>query len=189
MADYIIRDARPDDAPFLAKCIMAGMHFYDFETDIPEDTNIYERLIECERREDLLYSYRYTRVAEMDGAPVGSLLSYPGEIYREMRHKTFSELWPDLARMDAESEMETGPGENNLDSLAVLPSCRHHGIGKELLVDGIRKGEGLGYDRIALVADSEMPHLVRLYESIGFIPADHRLAFGVDFQRMIHEIK
>ena len=189
MTDICIRDARPDDAPFLAKCIMAGMHFYDFETDIPEDTIIYERLTECERREDLLYSYRYTRVAEMDGIPVGSLISYPGDIYREMRHKTFSELWPDLSRLDEESDMETGPGEYYLDSLAVLPSCRHHGIGRALLLDGIRKGESLGYNRIALVADSEMPHLVQLYESIGFVQADHRHAFGVDFQRMIYEVK
>lgn len=187
MVNFIIRDARPDDTPFLAKCIMAGMHFYDFETDIPEDSDIYERLIECEQRDDLLYSYRHTRVAEMDGTPVGSLLSYPGEIYRNLRHKTFNELWPDLAQMDAESEMETGPGEYYLDSLAVLPSCRYHGIGKALLLDGIRKGEELGYDRIALVADSDMPHLVRLYESIGFVPADHRHAFGVDFQRMIYK--
>ena len=185
MPDYIIRDAHPDDAPFLAKCIMAGMHFYDFETEIPADSDIYERLIECEGRDDLLYSYRFTRVAEVLGVPVGSLLSYPGEIYRDMRHKTFNELWPDLAQMDAESEMETGPGEYYLDTLAVLPSYRHHGIGKALLVDGIRKGESLGYDRIALVADSGMPHLVRLYESIGFVPADHRHVFGVDFQRMI----
>ena len=188
MADYIIRDARPDDAPFLAKCIMAGMHFYDFETDVPDDADIYERLIESDRREDLLYSFRYTRVAELDGAQVGSLLSYPGEIYREMRHKTFSELWPDMAQMDADSEMETGPGEYYLDSLAVIPSCRHHGIGKALLLDGIRKGRDLGYDQIALVADSEMQHLVRLYESIGFVPADHRHVFGVDFQRMIYKI-
>lgn len=187
--DFVLRDATPSDAPFLAGCIMAGMHFYDFETEIPNESDIYDRLIECERREDLLYSYRYTRVAEMDGAPVGSLLSYPGDIYRDMRHKTFCELWPDLAQMDAESEMETGPGEYYLDSLAVLPSYRHHGIGKALLLDGIRKGENLGYTRIALVADSDMPHLVRLYESIGFVQADHRHAFGVDFQRMIYEVQ
>ena len=30
MASVIIRDARPEDAPFLAKCVMAGMHYYDF---------------------------------------------------------------------------------------------------------------------------------------------------------------
>lgn len=189
MTDYIIRDARPTDAPFLAKCIMAGMHFYDFETDVPEATDIYERLVECERREDLLYSYRRTRVAEMDGAAVGSLLSYPGEIYRDMRHKIFNELWPDLAQMDAESEMETGPGEYYLDTLAVLPEYRGRGIGRALLLDGIRKGESMGYDRIALVADSGMPHLVRLYGSIGFVPAGHRHVFGVDFQRMVYEVR
>ena len=187
MADITIRNARPGDAPFLAKCIMAGMHFYDFETDIPEEVDIYERLIECERRDDLLYSFRYTRVAEMDGIPIGSLLSYPGEIYRELRHKTFRELWPGLAQMDAESEMETGPGEYYLDSLAVLPSSRNRGVGKALLLDGIRNGKDLGYSRIALVADSDMPHLIRLYESIGFVQAGHRHAFGVDFQRMIFE--
>jgi ribosomal protein S18 acetylase RimI-like enzyme len=105
-----------------------------------------------------------------------------------MRHKTFSELWPDMAQMDADSEMETGPGEYYLDSLAVMPSCRHHGIGKALLLDGIRKGRDLGYDQIALVADGEMQHLIRLYESIGFVPADQRHVFGVDFQRMIYKI-
>ena len=47
----VIRDARPDDAPFLAKCIMAGMHFYDFESGIPEEDDLFRRLTACERRE------------------------------------------------------------------------------------------------------------------------------------------
>ena len=45
------RDATPSDAPFLAKCIIAGMHFYDFEPRIPSERDIYDRLVECERRE------------------------------------------------------------------------------------------------------------------------------------------
>ncbi|MBR1435291.1 MAG: hypothetical protein IJ584_09285 [Bacteroidales bacterium] len=85
-----IRDAIPADAPFLAGCIMAGMHFYDFETPVPKQEDIYVRLIECERREDLLYSYVNTRVAEEDGVVAGSLLSYPGDIYRDLRRKTFT---------------------------------------------------------------------------------------------------
>ena len=36
-----IRDARPSDAPFLAMIVMAGMHFYDFETEIPAQREIY----------------------------------------------------------------------------------------------------------------------------------------------------
>ena len=50
-----IRDALPSDAPFLAQCIMAGMHFYDFEgfmTDNLED--ICDGITECEGRDDTL---------------------------------------------------------------------------------------------------------------------------------------
>ena len=32
-----IRDARPGDAPFLAKCILSSMHLYDFETYPSDD--------------------------------------------------------------------------------------------------------------------------------------------------------
>lgn len=187
-----IRDARPADAPFLARCIAAGMHFYDFEEESSGAAvhagldDIIRRLTECEMRDDLLYSYCRTRVAEADGMAVGSLLSYPGDIYREMRHKTFREIWPDLALMDATSEVETDPGEYYLDTLAVLPAYRRKGIGLTLLRDGISRGIGMGYDRIALAADSDCPHLIRLYESAGFFPADHRRAFGVDFLRMVY---
>ena len=182
----IIRDAHPEDAPFLAKCIMAGMHFYDFETDTPEGSDIYARLVACERQTDTLYSYVHTRVAEIDGIAVGSLLSYPGEIYRNLRRKAFTELWPELSELEAASDQETDPGEYYLDSLAVLPSYRGRGIGRALLRDGIDKSMSLGYKQIALVADSDMPHLIKLYSSLGFIPAEHRHAFGVDFQRMIY---
>ena len=183
-----IRDARPSDAPFLAKSIMAGMHFFDFETDIPEEEEIFLRLVESEEREEWLYSYKNTRIAEMNGEIAGALLSYPGDIYRDLRHKTFFELWPDLIQMEAESDQETDPGEYYLDSLAVLPAFRHRGIGRALLLDGIQKGIDLGYRQIALVADADMPHLVRLYEFIGFRPTEHRQAFGVDFQRMIYTV-
>lgn len=185
----IIRDARPEDAPFLAKCIMAGMHFYDFETPTPGQSDIYEGLVECEGRDDTLYTYRHTRIAEVSGLPVGTLLSYPGEIYRELRDKTFRQYWPAFFAEHSGDDPETGPGEYYLDSLAVIPSFRGQGIGSALLRDGIRKGSDLGYKRITLVADSDLPHLVRLYESVGFMPEGHRRAYGVDFQRMVYHIR
>ena len=72
-----IRDARPADAPFLARCIAAGMHFYDFEEEASGAAvhagldDIIRRLTECETRDDLLYSYSRTRVAEVEGMAVG----------------------------------------------------------------------------------------------------------------------
>ena len=152
----IIRDARPEDAPFLAKCLIAGMHFYDFETEIPEYKDIYFDLVDCEKRTDLLYSYKDSRIAEVDGKVVGSLLSYPGDNYKELRRKSFAVFWPDYIAIDEESELETGPGEYYLDTLAVLPEYRRRGI-------------AAGYDLITLVVDSNMPDLIRLYESVGFL--------------------
>ena len=182
-----IRDALPSDAPFLAQCIMAGMHFYDFEgfmTDNLED--ICDGITECEGRDDTLYSYTRTRVAEIDGKLVGALLSYPGDIYKDLRDRTFRQCLPDFVIKNAGDELETVPGEYYLDSLAVLPEYRRQGIGSALLRDGIAKGLSLGYATIVLLADSEMPNLIRLYGSLGFTPSGRRHAFGTDFQRMVY---
>ena len=185
-----IRDARPSDAPFLAECIMAGMHMYEFEDILNDDmSDILERLTACEERTDTLYSHARTRVAEIDGTPVAALLSYPGALYRELKEKTFREFWPAFYQQFASDDPETDPGEYYLDSLAVLPAFRHQGIGTAMLEDGIRRGIEEGFTRIALVADSGMPHLVSLYESLGFTPAEHRHAFGTDFLRMLYTVK
>ena len=50
---FSIRDARPSDAPFLADCILAGMHFADFDSDIKADA-LLANLTQCEGREDTL---------------------------------------------------------------------------------------------------------------------------------------
>lgn len=184
----LIRDATPEDAAFLAKCLIAGMHFYDFETEIPKNKDIYLNLVDCEKRTDLLYSYKDSRIAEVDGKVVGSLLSYPGDNYKELRRKSFAVFWPDYMAIDEESEMETGPGEYYLDTLAVLPEYRRRGIGRALLEDGIKRGIEAGYKLITLVVDSDMPDLIRLYESVGFKKAEHRWIFRVDFLRMVYSV-
>jgi len=186
----VIRNARPSDAPFLAECILAGMHFADFDKKLDGDlSHLLEMVTECERREDTLYSYSRTRVAEVDGKPVAALLSYPGELYKDLKERTFRELWPGYFTRFGNDDPETDPGEYYLDSLAVHPDYRRLGIGRALLEDAIQIGLSQGYTRIALVADAEMPNLIGLYSSMGFVPADHRHAFGVDFLRMVYSAK
>jgi len=70
----------------------------------------------------------------------------------------------------------SGTGEYYLDTLAVLPEYRRRGI-------------AAGYDLITLVVDSNMPDLIRLYESVGFQSAEHRWIFRVDFLRMTYTVK
>jgi len=184
-----IRDATPSDAPFLARCILAGMHMSDFE-GYPSDpiSDILAGLTACERRDDTLYTYRNTRIAEVNGVAAGALLSYPGELYADLRERTFREFWPAFFEEFSSDDPETGPGEYYLDSLAVTPEFRRQGVGKALLQDGIRKGAALGYTTVALVADPDYPHLIRLYESLGFVPSGRLHAFGTDFQRMVFSV-
>ena len=184
---FHIRDAYPSDARFLAECILAGMHFWDFEGGLDDEMSlIINGITECEKRTDTLYTHTRTRVAEVDGTPVAALLSYPGELYKDLRDRTFRVYWPSFFTEHANDDLETDPGEYYLDSLAVLPAFRGHGIGKAMIDDGIQRGIAQGFTRIALVADAEMPHLVSLYKSIGFTPAEHRHAFGTDYLRMIY---
>ena len=69
----IIRDAQASDSPFLAQCILAGFHLYDFESEGPKDKKLYLLLNECIKREDLLYTFKFARIAEVDGAAAGAL--------------------------------------------------------------------------------------------------------------------
>ena len=189
MSSLVIRDARPFDAPFLAECILAGMHLYDFEEIVNDDlADALENITQSEGREDTLYTYSRTRIAEVDGKPAGALLSYPGELYKELRDRTLMEYWPAFFTQFGNDELETDPGEYYLDSLAVHPDFRRMGIGRALLEDGIKIGLSEGFTQIALVADAEMPHLIKIYQSIGFVPADHRNVFGTDFLRMIYTV-
>ncbi len=183
----IIRNATPSDAPFLAQCILAGMHYYDFVTQPTDEVaTILEKLTVCEGREDMLYTYKHSRIAEVDGKAAGSLLAYPGDIYKELKAKTFGYFGPELLERFANDDTETDPGEFYLDSVAVHPDFRKMGIGRALMEDGIQQGRSKGYKKISLVVDPEYPHLVSLYQSIGFTPADRRHAYGTDFLRMIY---
>jgi ribosomal protein S18 acetylase RimI-like enzyme len=187
MSTVTIRNARPADARFLAQCILAGLHLADFDSQ-PNDniSDMLEKLTECERREDTLCTYSHTRIAEVDGQPAGALLSYPGALYKDLRASTLKAYLPDIYAQFANDDPETDPGEYYLDSLAVHPDYRKQGVGRALLEDAIRLGQSRGFDKIALIVDTNYPHLVRIYESMGFIIADCRHVFGGDFQRMVY---
>lgn len=185
-----LRDATPDDAPFLASCVMAAMHLHDFEQPMPATLlDLHRRLSDSQRLTDTLYTHAHSRIATVDGHAAGSLLAYPGDIYRERRRSTFERLWPQLLDLELRSEQETDPGEFYLDSMAVRPEHRQRGIAQQLIADGIARGHALGFERIALVADASMPQLLRYYASLGFEPLDRRRAFDTDFVRMVYTVR
>ena len=122
LCNVLLRDASMIDAPFIARVVLAGLDLLDMDEAMSEEQRpFFNHLVDICGMDDTLYSYRHTRIAEVDGMAVGALVAYDGAPYAEMRAKTFG-LVQQTSGMDlSKNAMETGPGEFYLDSMAILP--------------------------------------------------------------------
>lgn len=181
-----IRPATIADAAFIAKNVMAAMGHDEVYSDGGEEwlqQLIPHMEIICQR-EDVLYSWKRSYIAEVNGIPAGSLTAYEGTDYKETQTRTFS-LFDGPLNFDLDlMQDETREGEFYLDSAAVLPEFRRQGIGRALLQFGITKGKELGVDYVTLLVSPQNPKAKRLYRSLGFRDAGEVFAFGEYFQRM-----
>ena len=187
-AQVTIRDAREDDAEFLAQVILAAAHLSDMGADTANNAdtaNSNGALTAICRRTDTLYSWHNARIACACGKRAGAMVSYPGDIYVDARSITFP-LLPDLtqAQIDA-TDIETLPGEWYLDSLAVLPEFRRAGLGKMLVMDAIERGRNAGYAQFTLLAEKSSTHLVEYYTRLGFTIESEKLYLGNAYWRMV----
>lgn len=180
-----LRDATLDDAPFIARVVLAGIDMLDLDATLPdEQRGIYEHLIEICRLDDTLYSYCNTRIAEADGKRVGALVAYDGARYARMREKTFG-LVKQTSGMDlSRNAMETGPGEFYLDSMAIFPEYRGVGIGRMLMRDRVDFTLNKGFSKVTLLVDKDKPHLQKYYESEGFAFVGEMFVFGSWYNKL-----
>lgn len=181
-----IRDAKLDDAPFIARVVLAGIDMLDIDAVIADGQHaIYEHLIEICRMDDTLYGYCNTRIAEIDGEKVGALVAYDGARYAAMRAKTFG-LVQQSSGMDlSRNAMETSPGEFYLDSMAVLSDYRGIGIGKMLMRDRMDYALGNGFPKVTLLVDKDKPRLQAYYEGLGFVFAEDVFVFGDWYNKLV----
>ena len=180
-----LRNATLDDAPFIARVVLAGIDMLDLDAMLPdEQRGIYEHLIEICRMDDTLYSYCNTRIAETDGKRVGALVAYDGARYARMREKTFG-LVKQTSGMDlSRNAMETGPGEFYLDSMAVLSDFRGLGIGKTLMRDRMDYALRNGFQKVTLLVDKDKPRLQHYYQSLGFVFVEEMFVFGSWYNKL-----
>ena len=186
------RDASRKDAVFIAGNVMAAMGFPEMsDKNRYEFFEIHTALTAICRREDTLYSWRRTRVAMVGDKRVGSMTAYNGGLYGELKSLTckllceFGETLSEVARELIESDEETTDGEFYLDSLAVLPEFRKHGIGTMLLKDAVQIGKSTGFQKVTLIVDREKPRIKALYERIGFQRFGEMMFFGTCYDRML----
>ena len=181
-----LRDATSEDAPFIARVVLAGIEMLDMDAALPDDQrDLYEHLVGICRMDDTLYSYRNTRIAEVDGCAVGALVAYDGACYAKMREKTFG-LVKQTSGMDLNhNAMETGPGEFYLDSMAILSDYRGVGIGKMLMCDRVDFALSNGFQKVTLLVDKDKPRLQRYYECEGFAFSEEMYVFGAWYNKMV----
>lgn len=182
----LIRDADIADAPFIARVVLAGIEMLDLEAEVTEEQRpILEHLMDICRMEDTLYSYRYTRIAEIGGKAVGALIGYDGGSYAEMRAKTFG-LVQQTSGLDlSKNAMETGMGEFYLDSMAVLSDNRGMGIGKMLMRDRVDFAFNNGFQKVTLLVDKDKPRLQQYYESEDFVFGEEMFVFGSWYNKLV----
>ena len=180
------RDATLDDAPFIARVVLAGIDMLDIDAVLPDEQRaIFEHLIDICRMDDTLYSYCNTRIAETDGVPVGALVAYDGARYAGMREKTFG-LVKQTSGMDlSRNAMETGQGEFYLDSMAILSDYRGAGIGKKLMYDRVDFALSNGFQKVTLLVDKDKPRLQKYYESLGFAFSEEMFVFGSWYNKLM----
>ncbi len=156
-----------------------------------------EGMTEICRREDTLYSWRNTLVAVEDGADAGSestmsgskvagsLTSYDGARYLEMRELTFGLARERFGWVPPMMDDETCAGEWYLDSLAVVPEFRRKGVAKMLIDRMFKEARAQCLDKASLIALASAPRLIAFYQSLGFRPDRHLNCFGHDYLRML----
>lgn len=174
----ILRPATPADVLFIAR----GFHTAMLYDDAPESQiRIFAQHI-C-TRDDVLYSYRNTLIAESEGQSVGMLTSYDGRYYHEWRITTMALIKQYLGVTFENMEDEAILGEYYLDSLAVVPEHRGKGIGRALLWQGMMQGLYRGLS-VTLAVDPVNEKAQRLYASLGFQAAGKLFIFGHDYWKM-----
>ena len=184
-----LRDATLDDAPFIARVVLAGIDMLDMDAALPDEQRaIFEHLIKICCMDDTLYSYLNTRVAEVDGNSVGALVAYDGAFYAKMRAKTFG-LVQQTSGMDlSHNAKETGPSELYLDSMAILYDYRGIGIGKLLMRDRVDFAFNNGFQKVTLLVDKDQPRLLQYYEGEGFAFGEELFVFGSWYNKLVFSL-
>ena len=179
MKEITIRQATDADTIFISQ----GFHDAMLLNDTPQQRiQLFADKI-CSRN-DVLYSAKNTLIAEMDGKAVGMITSYDGKGYHDMRTVTMSLIKEHLGIEFPGMEDEAEEGEYYLDSLAVLPEYRGHGIGRMLLSEAIHRGHEMNLP-VTLVVDPANPRARKLYESLGFKTSREMFLFGHTYMKMV----
>lgn len=186
--EYRIREGRKEDAEFIANAVMAaiGMDVCSNMAVNHEQRVLRQAFVNCAARDDSQYSYRNTLVAvDADGDVAGVVVGYDGADMHRLRCAFVDEYNHLMGTSYKEEEWsdETTPDEIYLDTLAVAPEHRKHGVGT-LLVKAFCDRYANVDKPVGLLVDYDNANAKRLYVSRGFEPVGERSFFGTPMEHL-----
>ena len=158
MENVEIISASPEDADFISWIVAQGMHL----------NSVPPFLKKHGARDNTLYSWQNTRLLRCDGKLAGGLISYDGATHEERCRNTW--VMPGGRLLSSGDVPETTAGEYYLDSLAIVPEFRGHGLWRLLFDDAVETAKEKGFHRVTLICDESYPKLAQLYTAYGFVP-------------------
>ncbi len=168
---FKIIDARPEDAPFIARAIMLGVGeeicraFAGSDHTLADVEALFAALAALD---DSQYSYRNAQVAlAPDGAVAGVCVAYDGALLHRLRLRFFEAVRERLSRDMTSMEDETSPDEFYVDTLAVFEPYRRRGVARMLLEAAGRRAAECDKP-CGLLVDKDNSRARALYESVGF---------------------
>ena len=191
-----VRDARPSDAPAIARLIVMAWPVDVFLEHGRERTveDLVELVTDIVARKDTLYSYANTVVAEavVEGvgtgtgsAPVvGAMVGYDGADLHRLRRPVEEEFARRFGATDMKWSDETQAGEFYFDSVAVDPAYRGCGIGSSLFEAMSERARSMGYPVAGLLVDFDNPSAEKLYTRLGFRTVGGKDFFGHSMKHM-----
>ncbi len=185
-----IRNGRKEDAEFIAEGIMAAIG-EDICREIGRNSgnpllSTKELFTRTASEECSQYSYRNALIAEDEnGRRAGVAVSYDGaELHRlrEVFVKNYNKMY-DASLREEDFDDETSPDEIYLDTLAVKPEYREHGLGSKLIAAVEERHSGKGKP-LGLLVDYDNARARRLYDKNGFQSEGGRCFCGVEMEHM-----
>lgn len=188
MNEISIRNATPDDAPFIGQAVAEAIgHDHCAELAGPNATvdDIRQLFIRLARRPDTQYSFRNAIIAydPHNGATAGVIVAYPGQLLHQLRTPFLQEAQTLFGLPTSNLQDETDPSEFYIDTLFVDPAYRRHGIGATLIQAARKRAAAHGLPT-GLLVDPANTRARQLYEHQGFTPVGTRQFFGIDMHHL-----
>ena len=184
--NYIIRTATKEEAAQIAELFMLA---WPVDEILKSNSLTYEQLHESmttiAAREETIYSYENTIVAEVDGKVVGAMCAYDGADYQRFKQPVVDILEWDSGFAQLK---ETETGEFYLDSVGVLPEYRGKGLASRLLEAQCKRAASFGHKVAGLIVDVDKPKAEALYARLGFTYLDDKDFFGHAMKHMVKNL-